>query len=108
MHKFPEILITLSKVASRLRTEKFPIALILVAPGFFLKALISILLAYSFVNVSSKALASTPQLSMMALGLVVHAAQSVAVFGIMAAAWIHQAPNKNGHGQYANSHMTSK
>ena len=50
-------------------------------------ALISILLAYSFVNVSSKARASTPQLSMMALGLVVHAAQSVAVFGIMAVSW---------------------
>ena len=52
-----------------------------------LKALVSILAAYSFVNMPSTARASTSQLFLMAFGLVVHAAQSVAVFGMMAAAW---------------------
>eukprot|EP00434_Breviolum_minutum_P025478 symbB.v1.2.022512.t1/scaffold2002.1/size92861/6 len=50
-------------------------------------ALMSILASYSFVNMPSNARASTPQLFLMALGLAVHVAQSVAVFGMMEVSW---------------------
>ena len=57
----------------------------------------SILASYSFVNMPSNARASTPQLFLMALGLAVHVAQSVAVFGMMEAAWSRFVVRKSHH-----------
>ena len=57
----------------------------------------SILASYSFVNIPSTARASTPQLFLMALGLAVHVAQSVAVFGMMEAAWSRFVVRKSHH-----------
>ena len=98
---------------------QIPIIPIFVVPYSFLKALVSILAAYSFVNMPSTARASTPQLFLMALGLVVHAAQTVAVFGMMAAAWsgllferviiwigFTRPPGQKWLKTYANSHIT--
>lgn len=108
---------------------QFPILPIFVV-DFFFKALMSILASYSFVNIPSTARASTPQLCLMALGLAVHVAQSVAVFGMMEAAWSRFVVRKSHHldswdgafglfvgfkrhrtkmaKQYAKSHTTSK